>query len=158
MAKFTSASSTLGHHNQGPLEIEEWSTLMKCQLIDFAQGVCADLGVPVEQCDMIIEKSQEMLIIVMAMMARNDTMQQELAMCNYISSSGFKENVSGKLKVMLLNPRISNYKDALLQQALCHIHLNPKTYKIPLDVQQAVSSCLFPAEVSRALVYHRNQI
>jgi len=77
---------------------------------------------------------QKTLITVMAMMTRNDAVQQELAMRNYIASPAFKvstvqkrihqtdrcqqENISGKLKVMLLDPRISNYKDGLLERAL----------------------------------------
>jgi len=77
---------------------------------------------------------QKTLITVMAMMARNDAVRQELAVRNYISSPAFKvstvekcvhqtdqENVSGKLKVMLLDPRISNYKDGLLERALVSI-------------------------------------
>ena len=62
MAELTSATSTLGHRNWGPLEVEEWSTPAKCRLTDFAQGVCADLGVPVEQRNMIIEKGQVRLM------------------------------------------------------------------------------------------------
>ena len=77
---------------------------------------------------------QKTLIMVMAMMTRNDAVWQELAVCNYIASPAFKvstvqkhihqtdqcqqENISGKLKVMLLDPRISNYKDGLLERAL----------------------------------------
>ena len=77
---------------------------------------------------------QKTLITVMAMMARNDAVRQELAVRNYIASPAFKvstvqkcvhqtdqcrqESVSGKLKVMLLDPRISNYKDGLLERAL----------------------------------------
>ncbi|KIM52477.1 hypothetical protein SCLCIDRAFT_32645 [Scleroderma citrinum Foug A] len=162
MAEFTSVSSTLGRCNREPLELEEWSTPTKRQLTDFAQEVCADLGVPVAQCDMIVEKSQlpvqKTLVMVMAMLVRNDAVREELAVRQYVSSKEFKENVWGKLKVMLLDPRISNYKDGLLQRALRHIRLNPRIYKISSDVQQAVSSRLFSVEVSAALVYHRNQI
>jgi len=60
--EFTSVSSTLGRRNREPLELEEWSTPAKRQLTDFAQEVCADLGVPVEQRDMIIEKSKVRLM------------------------------------------------------------------------------------------------
>ncbi|KIM53192.1 hypothetical protein SCLCIDRAFT_32111 [Scleroderma citrinum Foug A] len=162
MAEFTSVSSTLGRHNREPLELEEWSTPAKRQLTDFAQEVCADLGVPVAKRDMIVEKSQlpvqKTLVMMMAMLVRNDAVREELAVRQYVSSKEFKENVWGKLKVMLLDPRISNYKDGLLQRALRHIRLNPRIYKISSDVQQAVSSHLFSAEVSAALVYHRNQI
>jgi len=60
---FTSVSSTLGCRNREPLELKEWSTPAKHQLTDFAQEVCADLGVPVEQHDMIIEKSKVRLMM-----------------------------------------------------------------------------------------------
>ena len=59
---FVSVSSTLGRRNREPLELKEWSTPAKRQLTDFAQEVCADLGVPVEQRDMIIEKSKVRLM------------------------------------------------------------------------------------------------
>ena len=62
MAEFMSVSSTLGRRSREPLELEEWSTPVKRQLTDFAQEVCADLGVPVAQRNMIVEKSQVKLM------------------------------------------------------------------------------------------------
>ena len=48
MAEFTSVSSTqIEHHSRS--EVKEWSIPTKRQLKDFVQGICADIGVPVEQ-------------------------------------------------------------------------------------------------------------
>ena len=60
MTEFASVSSTLGRRNRP--EVEEWSPPTKRRLRDFAQEVCADIGVPVEQRDLIVAKGQVRLM------------------------------------------------------------------------------------------------
>jgi len=79
--EFTSVSSTLGRCSQEPLELEEWSTPAKRQPTDFAQEVCADLGAPVEQRDMIIEKSKVRLMMTRPTKRCNSKLTNDSSPC-----------------------------------------------------------------------------
>ncbi|KAJ7262387.1 hypothetical protein C8J57DRAFT_1231757 [Mycena rebaudengoi] len=61
-------------------------------------------------------------------------------MKTYLSSPGFKENVVGQIRAVLLDPKLSKYKDDFLDRLLRHIRLNPGKYQVPLPVRPLLST------------------
>ncbi|KAJ7226204.1 hypothetical protein C8J57DRAFT_1586045 [Mycena rebaudengoi] len=138
--------SVLGRRRRTSIEcdIEEWSRPSKVALTEFATTVAGEYGVPEEKLADFIESStlptQKLLIVILAEIVAGRDESSEDIMKTYLSSPGFKENVVGQIRAVLLDPKLSKYKDDFLDRLLRHIRLNPGKYQVPLPVRPLLST------------------
>ncbi|KAG6916567.1 hypothetical protein DXG01_006338 [Tephrocybe rancida] len=158
------SSSSLGRRTREHSDLVEWSPATKRHLRDYASSMISQYGVPTELQPDFLEAStlptHKLTVVVLAklMADKHESVDHELQ--TYCGSAEFREHVVSCLRSVLLDPKVSSYKDGLLSRLLRqrHIRLNPSIYRIPMALRDSTTSALFIRAVSRALPNARSDL
>ncbi|KAF7980222.1 hypothetical protein HWV62_39335 [Athelia sp. TMB] len=138
---------------------EPWSGREKVRISEFVKRTCMELGVPLGEQEEIQKYSQlstHQLVIFHLCKDRSEKHDsQDIKMNIFIKSPEFKEYVAEKLKLMLLDAKLSSYKTGMLERVMRHMRLCANHYHIPPELRATVSSKAFVAAVSSVLVNAR---
>ncbi|KAF8062392.1 hypothetical protein FPV67DRAFT_1508283 [Lyophyllum atratum] len=159
----SSTTSSLGRRSRdGGNELTEWSPATKVQLVDYAKRVSTQYGVPSDAREEFIAAStlptHKLVVVVLAKLIGDEQENIGRALQGYCTSTDFKEHVVGRLRSILLDPKLSSYKDGLLSRLLRHIRLNPGLYRIPASLRDSITDMVFSRAVSKALTTARSEL
>ncbi|RDB16653.1 hypothetical protein Hypma_002344 [Hypsizygus marmoreus] len=154
--------SSLGRRTRSEFELAEWSPANKVHLMEYATSIGAEYGVPVEERDHLIAASllptHKLVLVTYAKMLGGNRENLDRDLQAYCVSAEFKEHVIGRLRSVLLDPKLSSYKEGLLTRLLRHIRLNPAVYRIPSGMRESITSLIFSRAVSKALTNARSEL
>ncbi|KAJ6469226.1 hypothetical protein DFH09DRAFT_1111232 [Mycena vulgaris] len=162
-----SQDSILGRRPRSPdppaSDVDEgWSRHTKVMLREFSSDTAAEYGVPGDKREDFIEASMltthKLLIVTLAAVLGGQEESIEDKMKSFLLSSAFKEHVLSRIRSVLLDPKLSSYKDGFQERLLRHIRLNPGTYHIPLALRGSITGRAFSTAVGAEATSARSEI
>ncbi|KAJ6626755.1 hypothetical protein B0H10DRAFT_1941751 [Mycena sp. CBHHK59/15] len=74
------------------------------------------------------------------------------------AASAVQKNVVTQIRVVLLDPKLSSYKTGLLSRLMCHIRLNPATFRIPQEFRSEITTSAFNTAISNVTMGARSEM